>query len=126
LSPKLYGWILLRLWHGFFYPNALSVDQHGVVDGIIRRINIKDSEAEIEYTCPIGLGGNRSNEILSMARIGSKSITAVELRRLIETQGWCFGVKNAKQNLEQVVLKFFVIFGQLAFERLEILFYGAS
>jgi hypothetical protein len=23
----------------------------------IRRINIKDSEAEIEYTCPIGFGG---------------------------------------------------------------------
>ena len=40
--------------------------------GYIRRINIKDSEAEIEYTCPIGLSGNRRNEVLSMAQIGSR------------------------------------------------------
>ena len=41
------------------------------MNSFIRRINIKDSEAEIEYTCPIGLGGNPRNEVLSMARIGS-------------------------------------------------------
>jgi hypothetical protein len=41
-------------------------------NSFIRRINIKDSEAEIEYTCPIGFGGNRRNEVLSMARIGSR------------------------------------------------------
>jgi hypothetical protein len=37
----------------------------------IRCINIRDSEAEIDYTCPIGLTGNRRNEVLSMAKIGS-------------------------------------------------------
>jgi uncharacterized coiled-coil DUF342 family protein len=42
------------------------------LNSFIRRINIKDSEAEIEYTCPIGTGGNRRNEVLSMARIGSR------------------------------------------------------
>lgn len=42
------------------------------LNSFIRRINIKDSEAEIEYTCPIGLSGNRRNEVLSMARIGSR------------------------------------------------------
>jgi hypothetical protein len=41
----------------------------------IRRINIKDSEAEIEYTCPIGLGENRRNEVLSMGCIGSRGRT---------------------------------------------------
>jgi hypothetical protein len=41
------------------------------LNSFIRRINIKDLEAEIEYSCPIGLGGNRRNEVLSMARIGS-------------------------------------------------------
>jgi hypothetical protein len=45
------------------------------LNSFIRRINIKDSEAEIEYTCPIGLGGNRRNEVLSMARIGSRGRT---------------------------------------------------
>lgn len=39
---------------------------------IVRLIDIRDSEAEIEYTCPIGLGGNRKNEVLSMAQIGSR------------------------------------------------------
>ncbi len=42
------------------------------LNSFIRRINIKDSKAEIEYTCPIGLGGNRRNEVLSMAQIGSR------------------------------------------------------
>jgi hypothetical protein len=42
------------------------------LNSFIRRINLKDSEAEIEYTCPIGLSGNRRNEVLSMARIGSR------------------------------------------------------
>ena len=41
----------------------------------IRRINIRDSEAEIEYTCPIGLGGNLRNEVLSMGCIGSRGRT---------------------------------------------------
>jgi site-specific DNA recombinase len=45
------------------------------LNSFIRRINIKDSEAEIEYTCPIGTGGNRRNEVLSMARIGSRGRT---------------------------------------------------
>jgi hypothetical protein len=45
------------------------------LNSFIRRINVKDSEAEIEYTCPIGLGGNRRNEVLSMARIGSRGRT---------------------------------------------------
>jgi hypothetical protein len=42
------------------------------LNSFIRRINIKDSEAEIEYTCPIKFGGNRRNEVLSMAQIGSR------------------------------------------------------
>ena len=42
------------------------------LNSFIRRINIKDSMAEIEYTCPIGLNGNLRNEVLSMARIGSR------------------------------------------------------
>ena len=42
------------------------------LNSFIRRINIKDSEAEIEYTCPIGIGSNRKNEVLSMAQIGSR------------------------------------------------------
>ena len=42
------------------------------LNSFIRRINIKDSEAEIEYTCPIGIYGNRKNEVLSMTRIGSR------------------------------------------------------
>ena len=45
------------------------------LNSFVRRINIKNSEAEIEYTCPIGLGGNRRNEVLSMARIGSRGRT---------------------------------------------------
>lgn len=45
------------------------------LNSFIRRISVKDSEAEIEYTCPIGLGGNRRNEVLSMARIGSRGRT---------------------------------------------------
>ena len=48
------------------------------LNSFIRRINIKNSEAEIEYTCPIGLGGNRRNEVLSMARIGSRGRTRNE------------------------------------------------
>ena len=42
------------------------------LNSFIRRINTKDSEAEIEYTCPIALGGNRRNKVLSMALIGSR------------------------------------------------------
>jgi site-specific DNA recombinase len=42
------------------------------LNSFIRRINIKDSEAEIEYTCPIGIGGNRKNEVLCMEQIGSR------------------------------------------------------
>jgi hypothetical protein len=42
------------------------------LNSFIRPINIKDSEAEIEYTCPIGIGGNRKNEVLSIERIGSR------------------------------------------------------
>jgi hypothetical protein len=45
--------------------------QKAFLNSFIRRINVKDSEAEIEYTCPIGLGGNRRNEVLSIAQIGS-------------------------------------------------------
>jgi hypothetical protein len=46
--------------------------QKAFLNSFIRRINIKDSEAEIEYTCPIGLTGNRRSEVLSMGRIGSR------------------------------------------------------
>jgi hypothetical protein len=42
------------------------------LNSFIRRINIKDSEAEIEYTCPIGIGGNRKNEVLRKEQIGSR------------------------------------------------------
>ena len=45
------------------------------LNSFIRRININDSQAEIEYTCPIGLTGNRRNEVLSMAMIGSRGRT---------------------------------------------------
>jgi hypothetical protein len=45
------------------------------LNSFIRRINIRDSEAEIEYTCPIGLTGNRRNEVLSMGCIGSRGRT---------------------------------------------------
>jgi hypothetical protein len=45
------------------------------LNSFIRRINIKDSEAEIEYTCPIGLGGNPRNKVLSMGWIGSRGRT---------------------------------------------------
>ena len=48
------------------------------LNSFIRRINIKDSEAEIEYTCPIGLNGNRRIEVLSMARIGSRGRARTE------------------------------------------------
>jgi len=47
------------------------MNRKAFLNSFIRRINIKDSEAEIEYTCPIGLSGNRRNEVLSMAQIGS-------------------------------------------------------
>ena len=46
--------------------------QKAFLNSFIRRINVKDSEAEIEYTCPIGLTGNRKNEVLSMGRTGSR------------------------------------------------------
>ncbi len=42
------------------------------LNSFIRRINLKDSEAEIEYTYPTGLSGNRRNEVLSMERIVSR------------------------------------------------------
>ena len=42
------------------------------LNSFIRRINIKDSDAEIEYSCPIGLSGQRKKEVLSMAQIGSR------------------------------------------------------
>lgn len=45
------------------------------LNSFIRRINTKDLEAEIEYTCPIGFGRSRRNEVLSMARIGSRGRT---------------------------------------------------
>jgi hypothetical protein len=45
-----------------FYPHFIC---SGIVDG---KFSVY-SEAEIDYTRPIGLGGNRKNEILSMARI---------------------------------------------------------
>ena len=45
--------------------------QKAFLNSFIRRINIKDSEAEIEYTCPIELLGRRRNEVLSMATIRS-------------------------------------------------------
>ncbi len=48
------------------------MNRKAFLNSFIRRINIKDSEAEIEYTCPIGFGGNRRNEVLSMAKIGSR------------------------------------------------------
>ena len=48
------------------------MNRKAFLNSFIRRISIKDSEAEIEYTCPIGLGGNRRNEVLSMERIGSR------------------------------------------------------
>ena len=48
------------------------MNRKAFLNSFIRRISIRDSEAEIEYTCPIGLGGNRRNEVLSMERIGSR------------------------------------------------------
>jgi hypothetical protein len=42
------------------------------LNSLIRRINIQDSEAEIQYTCAIGIGGNRKNEVLRMEQIGSR------------------------------------------------------
>jgi predicted DNA-binding protein (UPF0278 family) len=47
--------------------NGSIMHQKAFLGSFIRRININDSEAEIEYTCPIGLTGNRRNEVLSMA-----------------------------------------------------------
>jgi hypothetical protein len=44
------------------------------LNSFIRRINIKNSEAKIEYTCPIGIGGNRKHEVLCMEQIGSPII----------------------------------------------------
>ena len=38
----------------------------------VKRIDIRDSSAEIEYTCPIGLTGNRRNEVLSTGENGSR------------------------------------------------------
>ena len=49
--------------------------QKTFLNSFIRRINIKDSEVEIEYTCPIGLSGNRRKEVLSMGCLGSRGRT---------------------------------------------------
>jgi hypothetical protein len=49
--------------------------QKAFLNSFIRRINIKDLEAEIEYTCPIGLSGNRRKEVLSMGCNGSRGRT---------------------------------------------------
>jgi hypothetical protein len=71
--------LILYLLKNETYTGTLmiGINESGIMsrkaflNSFIRRINIKDSEAEIEYTCPIGLGENRRNEVLSMARIGS-------------------------------------------------------
>ena len=49
--------------------------QKAFLNSFIRPINIKDSEAEIEYTCLIGLSGRRRQDVLSMAKIGSAGRT---------------------------------------------------
>ncbi|HMD54019.1 MAG TPA: hypothetical protein VKJ65_05685, partial [Phycisphaerae bacterium] len=54
---------------------ATVIYYYPFLNSFIRRININDSEAEIEYTCPIGLTGNRRNEVLSMGRLGSRGRT---------------------------------------------------
>jgi site-specific DNA recombinase len=51
------------------------MQQKAFLRSFIRRIGIKGDQAEIEYTCPIGLSGNRKQEVLSLDRNGSKGRT---------------------------------------------------
>lgn len=75
----LTGWFVLQDGQVAAYVEDLRstlnegsiMHRKAFLNSFIRRINIKDSEAEIEYTCPIGLPGNHRNEVLSMGRIGS-------------------------------------------------------
>ncbi|MGP8202104.1 MAG: hypothetical protein ACLQU4_21665 [Limisphaerales bacterium] len=49
--------------------------QKAFLRSFIRRIDIKNDQAEIEYTCPLGLSGNGRHEVLSIDKNGSKGRT---------------------------------------------------
>ncbi len=51
------------------------MQQKAFLRSFIKRIGVKDDQAEIEYTCPMGLSGNGRNEVLSVAKNGSKGRT---------------------------------------------------
>jgi hypothetical protein len=51
------------------------MQQKAFLRAFIKQIGIRDQDAEIEYTCPIGLTGNRRNEVLSIGKIGSRGRT---------------------------------------------------
>ena len=44
--------------------------QKAFLRSFIKRIGIRDNEAEIEYTCPIGLSRGRKSEVLPIGQIG--------------------------------------------------------
>jgi len=49
----------------------------------IKRIGIQDNEAQIEYTCPIGLSSGRRSEVLSIVQIGDPDRTIAKTFKLL-------------------------------------------
>jgi hypothetical protein len=46
------------------------MQQKSFLRSFVRRIGIRNNEAEIEYTCPLSVSGNRKNEVLPIGKYG--------------------------------------------------------
>lgn len=52
----------------------------------VRRVGIRDNEAEIEYSCPLGTSGNGRNDVLSISGVGDPTGTRT---RAAAVKGQC-------------------------------------
>jgi hypothetical protein len=62
------------------------MQRKGFLRSFVRRIGIRNNEAEIEYTCPLLVSGNRRSEVLS---IGSNGDPTGNRTRAISVKGRC-------------------------------------
>ena len=44
---------------------------------LVRRVGVRDNKAEVEYSCPLGDGKDRTREVFSIGKIGSRGRTRV-------------------------------------------------
>jgi hypothetical protein len=52
----------------------------------VRRIGIRNNEAEIAYTCPLSVSGNRTSEVLPIGKDGDPTGNRT---RATTVKGWC-------------------------------------